>query len=126
MKVGIIGWRGMVGSVLMQRMQEEQDFAGIEASFFSTSQAGLAGPTINATTSTLLDAHDIEALSDMDVVLTCQGGDYTKRVHPELRASGWAGYWIDAASTLRMQPDSTIVLDPVRKILSAATALSAS
>ena len=113
MKVGIIGWRGMVGSVLMQRMHEEQDFTGIAASFFSTSQAGQAGPTIGDTATTLLDAHDIDVLSDMDVILTCQGGEYTKEVHPALRAAGWDGYWIDAASTLRMQPDSTIVLDPV-------------
>jgi len=113
MKVGIVGWRGMVGSVLMQRMHEEQDFTGITASFFSTSQAGQPGPAIGDTTTTLLDAHDIEVLSEMDVILTCQGGDYTKEVHPALRKAGWNGYWIDAASTLRMQPDSTIVLDPV-------------
>ncbi len=118
MKVGIVGWRGMVGSVLMQRMHEEQDFSGIAASFFSTSQAGqpgptIPGPTIGDTATTLLDAHDIDVLSDMDVILTCQGGDYTKDIHPALRAAGWDGYWIDAASTLRMQPDSTIVLDPV-------------
>lgn len=113
MKVGIIGWRGMVGSVLMQRMVEEKDFDRIEASFFSTSQAGQDGPTINGTTSTLLDAHNISALSEMDAILTCQGGDYTKKVHPALRASGWTGYWIDAASSLRMEADSTIVLDPV-------------
>jgi len=112
MKVGIVGWRGMVGSVLLQRMHEEQDFNGINASFFSTSQAGQAGPTIGDTATTLLDAHDIDALSDMDVILTCQGGDYTKDIHPALRTAGWNGYWIDAASTLRMQPDSTIVLDP--------------
>ena len=113
MKVGIVGWRGMVGSVLMQRMHEEQDFTGIAASFFSTSQAGQPGPAIGDTTTTLQDAHDIEVLSEMDVILTCQGGDYTKEVHPALRKAGWNGYWIDAASTLRMQPDSTIVLDPV-------------
>ena len=113
MKVGIIGWRGMVGSVLMQRMSEENDFNHIDASFFSTSQAGQAGPTVKETTTTLQDAHDIKALAAMDAILTCQGGDYTKKVHPQLRASGWDGYWIDAASTLRMEPDSTIVLDPV-------------
>lgn len=120
MKVGIIGWRGMVGSVLMQRMHEEGDFDSIEAFFFSTSQAGQAGPVIGDTSSTLLDAHDISALSDMDVLLTCQGGDYTKQVHPQLRESGWSGYWIDAASTLRMEEDSTIVLDPVNSDVIAA------
>lgn len=113
MKVGIIGWRGMVGSVLMQRMHEEDDFASIDASFFSTSQAGQAGPVIGGQSSTLVDAHDISALSEMDVILTCQGGDYTNKVHPDLRSAGWDGYWIDAASALRMKDDSTIVLDPV-------------
>ncbi len=113
MKVGMIGWRGMVGSVLMQRMVEENDFDRIDAMFFSTSQAGQAGPTVSGKSSTLLDAHNIDALAAMDVILTCQGGDYTKQVHPALRAGGWTGYWIDAASALRMDPDSTIVLDPV-------------
>ncbi len=113
MKVGMIGWRGMVGSVLMQRMLEEDDFDKIEATFFSTSQAGQTGPSVNGATSTLLDAHDIDALSQMDTILTCQGGDYTKKIHPLLRANGWDGYWIDAASALRMAPESTIVLDPV-------------
>ncbi len=121
MKVGMIGWRGMVGSVLMQRMVEEKDFDRIEASFFSTSQTGLAAPEVNGKTSTLLDAHDIEALSAMDAILTCQGGDYTKKMHPALRAAGWSGYWIDAASALRMEADSTIVLDPVNdKVIAAA------
>ncbi len=113
MKVGMIGWRGMVGSVLMQRMHEEHDFTGIDVSFFSTSQAGEAGPAIGNTTAPLLDAHNIKVLAEMDVIVTCQGGDYTQKVHPELRAAGWDGYWIDAASTLRMSADSTIVLDPV-------------
>ena len=113
MKVGIIGWRGMVGSVLMQRMHEEADFATIDASFFSTSQKGQPGPVVGDSATTLLDANDVDALANMDVVLTCQGGDYTKQIHPALRARGWDGYWIDAASTLRMEPESTIVLDPV-------------
>jgi len=121
MKVGVVGWRGMVGSVLMQRMQEEQDFNGIEPTFFSTSQTGQAGPVIGAQSSLLLDAHDIDALKTMDAIMTCQGGDYTNKVHPELRAAGWDGYWIDAASSLRLAPDSTIVLDPVnRAVIDAA------
>ena len=113
MKVGIIGWRGMVGSVLMQRMHEEADFATIDASFFSTSQKGQPGPVLGDSATTLLDANDVDMLANMDVVLTCQGGDYTKQIHPALRARGWDGYWIDAASALRMEPESTIVLDPV-------------
>jgi aspartate-semialdehyde dehydrogenase len=118
MKVGIVGWRGMVGSVLMQRMQEENDFAGIEPVFFSTSQAGQAAP-MNA--GTLKDASDIAELKKLDVILTCQGGDYTKRVHPELRKQGWQGYWIDAASGLRMEPNAVIILDPVnRNVIDAA------
>jgi len=113
MKVGIVGWRGMVGSVLMQRMQEEGDFAiGIEPVFFSTSQAGQPAP-MNA--GTLKNADDIAELKKLDVILTCQGGDYTKAVHPELRKQGWNGYWIDAASTLRMEPDAVIILDPVNR-----------
>ncbi len=112
MNVGIVGWRGMVGSVLMQRMQEENDFAGIEPVFFSTSQAGQAAP-MNA--GTLKNADDISELKKLDVILTCQGGDYTKAVHPELRKAGWKGYWIDAASTLRMEKDAVIILDPVNR-----------
>lgn len=113
MKVGIVGWRGMVGSVLMQRMQEEGDFAiGIEPVFFSTSQAGQPAP-MNA--GTLKSADDIAELKKLDVILTCQGGDYTKAVHPELRKQGWIGYWIDAASTLRMEPEAVIILDPVNR-----------
>jgi len=120
MKVGLIGWRGMVGSVLLQRMQDENDFAGIEPVFFSTSQAGQAAP-MNA--GTLKDASDIAELKKLDVILTCQGGDYTKAVHPELRKQGWQGYWIDAASTLRMEPDAVIILDPVnRNVIDAALA----
>lgn len=112
MKVGLIGWRGMVGSVLLQRMQEENDFAGIEPVFFSTSQAGQPAP-MNA--GSLKDASDINELKKLDVILTCQGGDYTKAIHPELRKSGWQGYWIDAASTLRMEKDAVIILDPVNR-----------
>ncbi|MEI6215336.1 MAG: aspartate-semialdehyde dehydrogenase [Desulfuromonadales bacterium] len=119
MKVGIVGWRGMVGSVLMQRMQEEGDFSiGIEPVFFSTSQAGQAAP-MNA--GTLKKAEDIEELKKLDIIITCQGGDYTKAVHPELRKQGWNGYWIDAASTLRMEKDAVIILDPVnRNVIDAA------
>jgi aspartate-semialdehyde dehydrogenase len=112
MKVGIVGWRGMVGSVLMQRMQEENDFAGIEPVFFSTSQAGQDAP-LGA--GKLINADDLGALKQLDVILTCQGGDYTKAVHPELRKQGWQGYWIDAASTLRMEKDAVIILDPVNR-----------
>jgi aspartate-semialdehyde dehydrogenase len=112
MKVGIVGWRGMVGSVLMQRMQEENDFAGIEPVFFSTSQAGQDAP-LGA--GKLISADDLTALKKLDVILTCQGGDYTKSVHPELRKQGWQGYWIDAASTLRMEKDAVIILDPVNR-----------
>jgi aspartate-semialdehyde dehydrogenase len=121
MKVGIVGWRGMVGSVLLQRMVEEGDFnTGIEPVFFSTSQAGQPAP-MNA--GTLKSASDIAELKKLDVIITCQGGDYTKAVHPELRKQGWRGYWIDAASTLRMEPDAVIILDPVnRNVIDAALA----
>ncbi len=112
MKVGFVGWRGMVGSVLLQRMQEEDDFSHIEPVFFSTSQAGQAAP-LDA--GTLKDAADLTELAQLDVIITCQGGDYTKAVHPELRAAGWQGYWIDAASTLRMDPTAVIILDPVNR-----------
>jgi aspartate-semialdehyde dehydrogenase len=115
MKVGIVGWRGMVGSVLLQRMQQEGDFALIDPVFFSTSQAGQTAPAIGQTTTTLLDATDLTALANMDAIITCQGGAYTNDVHPALRASGWDGYWIDAASSLRMQDASTIILDPVNR-----------
>ncbi len=114
-KVGIIGWRGMVGSVLMERMRQEDDFQGFEVLFFSTSQAGQAGPEVNGTVYELLDAHDVSLLRDLDVILSCQGGGYTSRVYPELRSSGWQGYWIDAASTLRLEKDAIIVLDPVNR-----------
>jgi aspartate-semialdehyde dehydrogenase len=120
MKVGIVGWRGMVGSVLMQRMLEENDFAGIEPVFFTTSQAGQAAPLNSGT---LKDASDITELKKLDIVLTCQGGDYTKAIHPELRKQGWNGYWIDAASTLRMEDNAVIILDPVnRNVIDAALA----
>jgi aspartate-semialdehyde dehydrogenase len=111
--VGLVGWRGMVGSVLMDRMQAEGDFALIEPLFFSTSNAGGAAPSQAKNETKLQDAHDIEALKRCDIVLTCQGGDYTSAVYPKLRAAGWNGHWIDAASTLRMNSDAVIVLDPV-------------
>jgi aspartate-semialdehyde dehydrogenase len=118
MKVGIVGWRGMVGSVLMQRMREEDDFARIDPVFFSTSNAGGQAP-LGA--GRLLHADDIEALRKMDIVVTCQGGDWTRSTYPKLRAAGWNGYWVDAASTLRMADDAVIVLDPVnRKVIDAA------
>ena len=117
-KVGIIGWRGMVGSVLMERMQEENDFQDIEALFFSTSQAGQDGPEINGATHELLDAFDVGLLKEADVILSCQGGNYTSDIYPKLRGKGWQGYWIDAASALRMEKSSIIVLDPVnRKVI---------
>ncbi|MEL5376131.1 aspartate-semialdehyde dehydrogenase [Serratia marcescens] len=111
--VGFIGWRGMVGSVLMQRMTEERDFDAIRPVFFSTSQHGYAAPAFGGQQGTLQDAYDIDALSALDIIITCQGGDYTNEVYPKLRASGWQGYWIDAASSLRMQDDAIIILDPV-------------
>ena len=121
MKVGIVGWRGMVGSVLLQRMVEEGDFSiGIEPVFFSTSQAGQPAPM---DAGTLKSADDIEELKKLDIIITCQGGDYTKAVHPELRRQGWQGYWIDAASTLRMEDSAVIILDPVnRNVIDAALA----
>ncbi|MBX9869193.1 MAG: aspartate-semialdehyde dehydrogenase [Burkholderiaceae bacterium] len=111
--VGLVGWRGMVGSVLMQRMQEEGDFALIEPVFFSTSNAGGRAPAQAKNETVLQDASDIEALRKCDIIITCQGGDYTSDIFPQLRQSGWNGYWIDAASTLRMKDDAIIVLDPV-------------
>ncbi len=112
-KVGLVGWRGMVGSVLMQRMQEENDFAHIDPVFFSTSNAGGKAPEWAKSETTLKDANDIEALKQCDIIITCQGGDYTTEIFPKLRAAGWDGYWIDAASTLRMADEAVIVLDPV-------------
>ncbi|ART81896.1 aspartate-semialdehyde dehydrogenase [Oceanisphaera profunda] len=111
--VGLVGWRGMVGSVLMSRMVEEGDFSRIKPVFFTTSQAGQPAPDFGTDAGTLQNAYDIEALKALDVVLTCQGGDYTNEVYPKLRAAGWNGYWIDAASALRMDDDAIIVLDPV-------------
>ena len=121
-RTGFIGWRGMVGSVLMQRMREEGDFARIEEPvFFTTSQVGQPGPDIGKDIPSLQDAHDLEALKKMDVIVTCQGGDYTKAVYQPLRDAGWQGYWIDAASTLRMADHTVIVLDPVnRGVIDAA------
>lgn len=113
LKVGLVGWRGMVGSVLMQRMQEEGDFEHFEPVFFSTSNAGGKAPAMAGGNDKLLDANDVTELAKMDVVLTCQGGDYTNEVFPALRSSGWNGFWIDAASALRMKDDAIIVLDPV-------------
>ncbi|MES2355640.1 MAG: aspartate-semialdehyde dehydrogenase [Pseudomonadota bacterium] len=112
-RVGLVGWRGMVGSVLMQRMQEENDFALVDSVFFSTSQVGGAGPKIGKDTPPLKDARNIAALKEMDVIISCQGGDYTSEIFPKLRGEGWKGYWIDAASTLRMEKDAVIILDPV-------------
>lgn len=114
-KVGFIGWRGMVGAVLMERMRAENDFHGFEPFFASTSQVGQKGPDIGFDTPPLHDAFDIHSLSKMDIIVTCQGGNYTKKVYPKLRDNGWKGYWIDAASTLRMTDDSIIVLDPVNR-----------
>lgn len=113
-RVGFVGWRGMVGSVLMQRMQAEKDFDRIdEPVFFTTSQLGQAAPDIGRDLPGLQDANSIETLSTMDAIVTCQGGSYTKAVYQDLRNAGWRGYWIDAASSLRMQDDSVIILDPV-------------
>jgi aspartate-semialdehyde dehydrogenase len=116
-QIGIIGWRGMVGSVLLDRMRAERDFELVAPTFFSTSQAGGAGPDIGgagaAPPAKVQDAHDIAALAKLPILISAQGGDYTEVVHPRLRAAGWRGYWIDAASTLRMRGDAVIMLDPV-------------
>jgi aspartate-semialdehyde dehydrogenase len=114
-RVGLVGWRGMVGSVLMQRMEAEKDFAHFEPLFFSTSSVGGAGPKIAGAGEggKLLDAKSVDALQQAEIIVTCQGGDYTNEVYPRLRAAGWKGYWIDAASTLRMKDDAVIILDPV-------------
>jgi aspartate-semialdehyde dehydrogenase len=111
--VGIVGWRGMVGSVLIERMQQEGDFALFEPLFFSTSNAGGAAPAMAKNERKLVDASDIKALARCDIVVTTQGGDYTSEVFPKLRAAGWKGHWIDAASVLRMKDDATIILDPI-------------
>jgi aspartate-semialdehyde dehydrogenase len=111
--VGLVGWRGMVGSVLMQRMQEEGDFAHIEPVFFTTSNPGGNAPAMAKNETKLKSATDIDELKKCEIIISCQGGDYTTEVFPQLRAAGWNGYWIDAASTLRMEQDAVIVLDPV-------------
>ncbi|MSO30700.1 MAG: aspartate-semialdehyde dehydrogenase [Acidobacteria bacterium] len=115
MQAGLIGWRGMVGSVLVQRMREERDFDLIDPVFFSTSQAGAAAPVTGKAAPAVKDAHDLAALMNADVLISCQGGDYTTEIYPRLRAAGWDGYWIDAASTMRMNDDAMIVLDPVNR-----------
>ncbi len=112
-KVGIVGWRGMVGSVLMERMSSQNDFQKFTPVFFTTSQAGQTAPDVGQGASALIDAFDLDTLMDMDIVVTCQGGSYTEAVRPKLAERGWGGYWIDAASTLRMDEQSIIVLDPV-------------
>ena len=114
-QVGLVGWRGMVGSVLMGRMQQERDFDHIDPVFFTTSQVGGKAPAIGKDVPPLKDAKSIDDLKRMDIVITCQGGDYTSEIFPKLRAAGWKGYWIDAASTLRMNDDAVIILDPVNK-----------
>jgi aspartate-semialdehyde dehydrogenase len=116
-RVGFVGWRGMVGSVLMQRMHAERDFALIEPVFFSTSQVGGLGPFIGKETAPLKDAKSVDELGAMDAIVSCQGGDYTNEVHPRLRTGGWKGCWIDAASALRMKDDAVIILDPVNMSL---------
>jgi len=117
LRVGIVGWRGMVGSVLVQRMREERDFDHVEPVFFSTSQAGGKGPAIGKATGPVADANDVTALKALPVIISCQGGDYTQDIYPKLRAAGWKGYWIDAASALRMKDDAVIILDPVNDAL---------
>jgi len=112
-RVGIVGWRGMVGSVLVQRMREERDFDHIEPVFFSTSQTGAKGPAIGREVEPVANANDVAALAKLPVIVSCQGGDYTKEMYPKLRENGWKGYWVDAASALRMKDDAVIILDPV-------------
>jgi len=115
MKVGLIGWRGMVGSVLVQRMRAEGDFDHVDPVFFSTSQTGAAAPAIGKPAPPVKDAKDLRELASCDVLISCQGGDYTTEMHPALRSAGWDGYWIDAASTLRMKDHAVIILDPVNR-----------
>src|SRR5471030_2666168 len=112
-KVGFVGWRGMVGSVLMQRMQAERDFEHIDPVFFTASTVGGKGPDVGKGSVALKDAKSITELKRLDAIVTCQGGDYTGEIYPKLRAAGWNGYWIDAASALRMEQDAVIILDPV-------------
>lgn len=114
-RVGFVGWRGMVGSVLMERMRAEDDFAGLEPEFFTTSQVGDPSPDVGVSAPPLADAYEIARLASHDAIVSCQGGDYTKQVLPQLRESGWSGYWIDAASAKRMDDDTVIVLDPVNR-----------
>src|SRR5918992_1250012 len=113
LRVGIVGWRGMVGSVLVQRMREERDFDHLEPVFFSTSQAGGKGPDIGKPVEAVKNAHDVGELKKLPIIISCQGGDYTNEIYPRLRREGWKGYWIDAASALRMNDDAVIILDPV-------------
>src|SRR5215208_5849631 len=121
MQVGLIGWRGMVGSVLVQRMREERDFDLIDPIFFSTSQTGTSAPAIGKPAPSVKDAKDLKALAACDTLISCQGGEYTTEIYPRLREAGWRGYWIDAASTLRMKDNAVIVLDPVnRNVIDAA------
>jgi aspartate-semialdehyde dehydrogenase len=115
LRIGFVGWRGMVGSVLMERMLTEHDFVGYEPTFFTTSNLGGKGPAIGLDIPPLQDAFNLQLLSEQDIVVTCQGGNYTKKVYPEIRKKGWMGYWIDSASALRMEDDSIIVLDPVNR-----------
>ncbi len=115
LRIAFVGWRGMVGSVLMERMGEEDDFRGFDPVFFTTSNIGGKGPDVGLDTPPLKDAYDIDLLSSTDIVVTCQGGDYTRKVYPEIRNLGWDGYWVDAASALRLDDDSIIVLDPVNR-----------
>ena len=117
LRVGIVGWRGMVGSVLVQRMREERDFDHIEPVFFSTSQIGAKAPAIGRDSAPVANATDVAALAQLPVIVSCQGGDYTKEIYPKLRQNGWKGYWIDAASALRMKDDAVIILDPVNRPL---------
>ncbi|OIQ96738.1 aspartate-semialdehyde dehydrogenase [mine drainage metagenome] len=120
-RVGLVGWRGMVGSVLMQRMREENDFSLIEPVFFTTSNVGGKAPDLGKESQPLKDAKSLKDLAEMEVIISCQGGDYSTEIFPQLRAAGWHGYWIDAASTLRMKEDAVIILDPVnREVIRAA------
>lgn len=120
-RIGFVGWRGMVGSVLMERMRLERDFDSIDPVFFTTSQVGGEGPEVGKDAPPLQDAHDVVALSAMDIIISCQGGEYTNEIFPRLRTHGWDGYWIDAASALRMDRDAIIILDPVnRPVIDAA------
>jgi len=116
-KTGLIGWRGMVGSVLVERMRAEGDFAHIEPAFFSTTQAGSAAPDVGGNAAIVGDANDIDALARCEILISCQGGDYTEAVHPKLRARGWRGHWIDSASQLRLKDDAVIILDPINRAL---------